>query len=103
MNDNRTSKGTLTPFLVTMVSTELKLEPLRQLEIQLDGSTLVFTVQSIGNNDINLGSIESAITRIEFPIDTIGITELVQGLFQHSFSIVPNREFTKVAIRTGRE
>ena len=47
-----------------------KSKPLRQLEVKLDGRTLELSIKGIKNCDINLGTVECPILRIQFPRGT---------------------------------
>lgn len=46
----------------------LEVESLRKLEIELNRGTLERAPQSVTDRDINLGSVECTIARIEFPL-----------------------------------
>ena len=63
----------------------LKIESNRKLEIALHGTTLVLTTKSIVNFNINLGSIESSITRIDRP----GSSKLVESFRKRTLSLIP--------------
>ncbi len=53
----------------------LELKANRQLEVQLDGGTLMRALKGIPNVDVDLGSIECAIARVDLP----GLAKLVQN------------------------
>lgn len=49
----------------------LQVEPFRQLEVELDSSTLERSAKSVPNRDVDLGTIERAIARVELPLTGI--------------------------------
>lgn len=76
VNDNWSFKARLGCILSTrhasvnvgsIGSHVLELEALWKLEIKLDGCALMLATQGIGDGDIDLWSIERAITRIQLP------------------------------------
>jgi len=114
MNHNRSSKtgleGLLLPFkvfFVIFVSLEhlrakllvwinfslvaggiclvLQIESNGELEIQLDSSTLMSTLQGIIHLDVNLGAIKSAISRVKLP----WLSKFVQSIFESFLCSVP--------------
>ncbi len=62
----------------------------------------MLTPKRIGNGDINLGAIESAITRVEFPGNLVA-AESSQGGLQHGLSLVPGLDLAEEALRAGGE
>jgi hypothetical protein len=61
-----------------LLSTIFQVESLRELEIELDSSTLVPSLQCILNANIDFGTIESAVSRVEGPFT--GIMFIKNGL-----------------------
>lgn len=54
----------------------LKSETLGQLEVKLDGGALMAATQAVADQNINLGSVESAILGVDGP----GATETVKSI-----------------------
>mmetsp|Transcript_61073 Transcript_61073/g.113305 ORF Transcript_61073/g.113305 Transcript_61073/m.113305 type:complete len:250 (+) Transcript_61073:404-1153(+) len=84
----------LTLHLITAI---LQVESNGQLEVQLDGSALVFPPHGISQADVNLGTIEGAITRIQAPVQTRYIEHLLHG----SFCRIPDCSFTNGLLRSS--
>jgi len=78
----------------------LELEVDRCLVVQLDGGTLKFSLQGISDGDIDLRSIESAVTLVDGPVATL---EVRHGLLQLLFGVVPRLNLAQILLRTGRE
>ena len=58
----------------------LKLEVVRQLEVKLDGTALPRTAKAIGQMEVNLRTVESAITLVDHIIDTHRLKCITQAL-----------------------
>jgi len=69
------------------------------LEIHLDGSALVLSVESVENLDVNLRAVEGTIADIVGP----GPAKVVESLCQGSLSLVPLLFGTKSVFRTSGE
>jgi hypothetical protein len=67
----------------------LEVELLGQLEVKLDGGALELTSERIGDGDIDLRTVESAITRVELPLGASGLLELVKSLGELSLGALP--------------
>lgn len=71
-------------IFVVVRPTILEIESLRKLEVQLYRSTLVRSFESILNGDIDLGTIERAVTRVELPFPRLealkGVLQLLSGM-----------------------
>lgn len=78
----------------------LELEVNRCLVVQLDGGTLELSLQGIGDGDIDLRSVESAVTFVDGPV---GALKVRHGLLQLLFGVVPGLDLTQIFLRTGRE
>jgi hypothetical protein len=72
-------------LLGSILSLVLQVEANGQLEIHLNGSALVLSVQSIENLYVNLRAVEGTVADIVGP----GPTKVVQSLCQGSLSLVP--------------
>lgn len=72
-------------LIFVLVSFELEVETNRQLEIQLDGSALVGSLQRVVDFNIDFRTVESTITWVKFP----GLSILIECLFECSFSLIP--------------
>ena len=88
-------RSQLTIFM--LVSLELQVKSNRQLEVQLDSSTLVSSLQSIIHLYVNLRSIKCSISCIEFPRLSI----LVQSLFKSCLSLIPELFVSQLIFRSG--
>mmetsp|Transcript_41823 Transcript_41823/g.105459 ORF Transcript_41823/g.105459 Transcript_41823/m.105459 type:complete len:239 (+) Transcript_41823:1166-1882(+) len=75
----------------------MEVEALRQIKIQLNGSTLIGAAKGIFNVDVNLRPIESTITFVEFPL----LSSAIQSVLKHCFSLVPDLDFAKEFLRTS--
>ena len=106
MDDDRTgttrSKLLVLTFLrlTPLVGHVLELEVKGCLVIQLNGGTLEFSLESISNGDIDLGTIESAIALIDDPVVAL---EFCHCCFQLLLSVVPCLNFTKILLRASRK
>ena len=76
-------EGSLLFCSVFMLILEVKAEGL--LEVDLNGTALVLSAQRIVDLDIDLGTIEGAITVVESP----GLTELDESFLEGSLSLIP--------------
>ena len=65
-------------FPLPVLSHETQVKALRQLEIELDGGALVRSLECVHDGDVNFGTVEGAVFRVQFPWQA----ELVQTLFQ---------------------
>ena len=77
-----------------------ELELLWQLEVQLYSGTLEASFQGITNGDIDLWSVESAISWVLLPLSR---DKLVQSVRQHRFSLIPGSFVSKLVGRSRRE
>jgi len=77
----------------------LKIESYRKLEITLHGAALMLTTKCIVNFNVNLGSIESSIARINRP----GSSEFVESVSKGSFSLIPLVIRSKSNFWSGRK
>ena len=83
-----------------VLCTVLEVELLRQLEIQLDGGALVLTLECIGDGYVNLGAVESTVTRVELPRrGALGsVAELVECGSETGLGVVPGGHIAKMAL-----
>lgn len=63
--------------LILIRTTVFQVEPLRELEVELDGGTLVGTFESVLDGDVDLGSVECSVTWVDFPLSRL---ETVEGV-----------------------
>eukprot|EP00123_Amoebidium_parasiticum_P006088 comp17140_c0_seq1/m.15944 comp17140_c0_seq1/g.15944 ORF comp17140_c0_seq1/g.15944 comp17140_c0_seq1/m.15944 type:complete len:345 (+) comp17140_c0_seq1:800-1834(+) len=77
----------------------LELEVDGQLEVQLDGGTLVLAAQRILDRDVDLWAVESTITGVEL----VALAQCIQALLQLRLSPVPQLQFTHVLLGPGRQ
>ena len=63
--------------------TVLEVEPLGQLEVELDRRALVRALQGIADRDVDLGAVERAVSWVELPFARVvlfeGLFELLEG------------------------
>ena len=85
--------------LVLFLSLVLEVESDGQLEIKLDGSTLVTSVEGISEFDIDLGTVKGSITRVQLP----SATELIETAGKGTLGIVPDLDVSEVLLGTGGE
>jgi hypothetical protein len=69
----------------------LKLESFGQLEIELNGSTLMGSFESIEYMNIDFRAIESSISRIKFP----GVSKLIEAGFKCLLCFIPDSDLTQ--------
>lgn len=90
----------LSTSLGLLVRHILELEVNRCLVVQLDGGTLEFSLQGIGDGDIDLRSVESAVAFVDGPVRAL---EVRHGRLQLLFGVVPGFNLTQIILRAGRE
>ena len=78
---------------------EFQTETDGKLEIKLNSSGLVDSVQGIQDLDIDLGTIESTITRVDLPVAFAD--EFIQGLGESSFGLSPQLNIAHSLLRTS--
>lgn len=59
-----------------------KLESSRKVKVQLDGTALVVSAESIVQSDVDLGAVESTVTGVHFPLGIVFLSEGVQSLLK---------------------
>ena len=75
-----------------MISLILEVKTDGKLEIELDSAALMRSLKSIENLDVDLRSVESAITWVLLP----GLSEFVEGLSKGGLGLVPHRVITEL-------
>lgn len=80
MNDNR-------PICLVGVGTfvggaVLEIEPLRELEVKLNGGTLKGALEGVTDGDVDLGAVESAVTWVELPFTRVLTVESCAQLLE---------------------
>mmetsp|Transcript_3792 Transcript_3792/g.4275 ORF Transcript_3792/g.4275 Transcript_3792/m.4275 type:complete len:638 (+) Transcript_3792:646-2559(+) len=70
-----------------------------QLEVELHSSTLEFAAEGVKDRDVNLGTIEGAISWVELPL----LAGLVEGILQGSLSLIPDLQLSQVPLRSRGE
>ncbi len=81
-------------FQVFMICSVNKVKSNGSLEIKLNCSTLMRSLQSVEQFNVNFRSIKSTIFRVFFP----RFTKSIQSLFQLVFCLLPNVIISKVII-----
>ena len=56
-------------------ATVLEVEPFGELEVKLDGRALERTAKRVANLDINLGTVERAVSGVELPFAGVVLVE----------------------------
>lgn len=84
-------------FLSSSLTLILEVETNRLLEIDLNSTALVLSLKSIVDLHVDLGSVESTITRVQFP----GSTEVVKSVLKSTFSLIPHVVSSKTVFRSG--
>ena len=79
-----------------MISLILEVKTDGKLEIELDSAALMRSLKSIENLDVDLRSVESAITWVLLP----GLSEFVEGLSKGGLGLVPHRVITELVSRS---
>mmetsp|Transcript_8998 Transcript_8998/g.17596 ORF Transcript_8998/g.17596 Transcript_8998/m.17596 type:complete len:260 (+) Transcript_8998:540-1319(+) len=80
-----------------LVSLVRETESDRKLEVQLDGSALVRSFQSVPETNVDLGTVEGAVADVEGP----GLSGFLQSLLQGCLCLVPQRVVSELVLRTG--
>lgn len=83
-------------ILIILTSFVLQIKSLRKVKVQLNSSKLVQSSKAILDLDINLGTIEGTITRIELPFSSC----FIKHLFQLLFCIVPHVNASNMLLRS---
>ena len=74
-------------------------QPARHGEVRLYGAALPYAADAVLQGKIDLGPVECAFTRLQFPFHPRGIDRLFQGLL----GLVPGRVVTDAVFRAGRQ
>ena len=77
-----------------------EVELLRELKVELDGGALEFPLESVGDGDVDLGTVESAVAGVEFPCTTTVGCKLVESLAELGFGTVPGLDLSEELLRT---
>lgn len=81
MNNDR-SRGWLVRVRRLLRRAVFQVEPLRQLEIQLDGRALERAAQRVADGDVDLGPVERTVARVDIPLIWV-------MLLQRFFELLP--------------
>jgi len=84
-------------------TTVLEVELLRKLEVELDGGALELTLESVRDGDVDLGTVEGTVTRVELPLGTATSNELIKSLGKLSLGLIPGSNIAKMTLGTGRK
>jgi len=91
--------GSVSLLISSTFSLVLQVETNRELEVTLYGTTLVGTLNSIVNFDVDLWTVESAISSVDLPWSS----EFVKSVFESFLSIVPLAIRAKTNFGSGRQ
>lgn len=61
----------------------------------------MFSLERVGNGDVDLGSVESTVALILFPLATTSILERVQCVFQFGLGNVPCLNISEILLGPG--
>jgi len=86
-------------FISSTFSLVLQVEANWELEVTLNCTTLVGTLHSIENFDVDLWTIESAISSVDLP----WLSAFVKSIFECFFGLVPLGIRAKTDFRSGRQ
>lgn len=105
-------------FLQDLLTTIFQPKSLRKLEVQLDGRTLMPSLESILDANVDFRSVERSVSRIERPFTWVMcVQRIFEALFRkkleeirigeiytaHLFSYVPSLDFSKEGVGTRGE
>ena len=68
--------------VVGVLSAVLEIEPLGQLEVELDGRALERAAEAVSDADVDLRPVESAVARVDLPLSGILLLERLFELLQ---------------------
>ena len=91
--------GSVSLLISSTFSLVLQVETNRELEVTLDGTALVGTLHSIVNFDVDLWTVESAISSVDLPWSS----EFIKSIFESFLSIVPLAIRAKTNFGSGRQ
>lgn len=77
----------------------LEIESDGKLEIKLNGTALMRSLEGIEHLDVDLGSVEGSITWVFLP----GFAKLVESLSKSALSLIPESIISKLVLRSGGE
>ena len=77
----------------------VEVESLGQLEVELDGGTLVLSAKRVFDLDVDLRAVEGAVALFKLP----GEAKLVQTLLQLRFRAVPGLDLAEEVLWAGRQ
>lgn len=75
MDNNGSRRRFILVLRVVLSRAVLQTEALRQLEVELDSSTLEGTTKGITDGDIDFGAVESTVTWVELPLAGVLLLE----------------------------
>jgi len=90
--------GTL-PTLLLIAGNVFRSQSPRHREVDLNGTTLPDPAKTVPSEKLNLGAIESAFARQQFPVHALAVKRLFKGLFR----LVPALVGTDALSWAGRE
>lgn len=77
----------------------LEIESDGKLEIKLNGTALMRSLEGIEHLNVDLGSVEGSITWVFLP----GFAKLVESLSKSALSLIPESIISKLVLRSGGE
>lgn len=86
-------------LLSTAFSLVLQIEADRKLEVTLDRTALVLALEAVVDLNVDLGTVESAVTRIDRP----GMAKLVESSFESTLCLVPKIVATEALVWARRK
>ena len=86
-------------LLSTAFSLVLQIEADWQLEVTLDRAALVLALEAVVYLDVDLGTVEGAVSLIDRP----GVAKLVESRFESTLCLVPKIVATEALLWTRRK
>lgn len=83
-------------FGAALLASVLEVEADRELEVKLDRSALVRSVESVVQLDIDFRAVESAIALLDRPL----LAEFIESLCERLLCLVPNLDFSQEFFRS---
>lgn len=95
--------ATITDSTLILASNVSELEALGKVEVELDGTALVVSTQSVIEGDVDLGPVESTVACVELPLGTSLLSKRVQCLLQLTLGHIPHANIANILFRAGRK
>jgi hypothetical protein len=100
--------------VVSVLAPELEIETLGKLEVELDGGALERAAEAVPDANIDLGAVESTVTRVDLPLagvlflqrlfellNKISILERLDILGTYILGMIPSLDLSQEVVGTG--